>query len=164
MENISYFFRRKFDQIRNIIRWIPIIWKQYDFDYHYALEVFEFKLLRMAEFLESNKAHTLNAKHYASRIRMVVRLMEKVYDDEYAMEYSKQIEDQFGDWDFKFIQDEGKKYGTLTKKWKVNYSEEEIKNIEKIEYQLMKESQAKQERAQTLLWKLVDHNIRHWWD
>jgi GDP-D-mannose dehydratase len=110
--SIFYFFRRKFEQIRNVIRWIPVIWKQYDFDYHYALEVFEFKLLRMAEFLESDKAYTLNAKHYASRIRMVVRLMKKVYDGEYGMEYQKQIEDQFGKWEFEFINEDSKDYGT----------------------------------------------------
>ena len=163
MRAISYFFRRKFEQIRNVIRWLPVIWNQYDFDYHYALEVFEFKLLRMAEFMESDNTYSVNAKHYASRILMVVRLMKKVYDEEYGVEYQKQIEDQFGKWNFEFINKEGE-YGTLSKKWETNYSEEEIKNIEKIENQLFLESYAKQERAHKLLWKLVDHNIRHWWD
>ena len=164
MRSIGYFFRRKFDQILNVIKWLPVIWNQYDFDYRYATDVFEFKLLQMAELLESNKAYSLNSKHYASRIRMVVRLMKKVYNEEYAMEYQKQIEDQFGIWDLDFEELEGSSYKTLERKWHVPYSKEEIRHIEELETKLFLESHAKQQRAHELLWKLVEHNIRNWWD
>ena len=46
-----------------------------------------FQLLKTADFLESDKACTVQAKNSASRIRMIVRLMEKVYNEDYSCEY-----------------------------------------------------------------------------
>ena len=76
---MKHFIKRKIWQIKNVFRWLPIIWKQYDFDYNYSLEVFKFQLQKQAEFLESDRAVTLCAKDKAKRIRTVIKLMDKVY-------------------------------------------------------------------------------------
>ena len=46
---MKHFLKRKIWQIKNVFRWLPIIWKQYDFDYHYSLEVFKFQLKKQAD-------------------------------------------------------------------------------------------------------------------
>jgi hypothetical protein len=38
---------------------------------------------------------------------------------------------------------------------------EEISEVQK---KLFLESNEKQKRAHKLLWKFIEHNIRHWWD
>lgn len=162
-----YIFKRKYKQIKNIIRWIPVLWNQFDFDYNYALEVFKFKLLSIADFLESDQAVCIDAKDRASRIRMIVRLMDKVYNEDYATEYQNKLEEIYGKDAFEsdFIDT---KYGDgssyLKYRYELTESDEKIKEINKIKHKLLKESQDKQERAHKLLWRLIEHNIRYWWD
>lgn len=162
-----YFFKRKYRQVKNIIRWIPVLWNQFDFDYNYAIDVFKFKLLNIADFLESDKASCVGAKDRASRIRMIVRLMEKVYNEDYATEYQDKLKEIYGKEVFEsdFVDTEhGDGSSFLKYKYELTESEEKIKEINDVKYKLFKESQVKQERAHKLLWKLVEHNIRHWWD
>lgn len=152
-----YYFKRKYRQIRNIIKWIPILWNQFDFDYRYALNVFTFKLEQIADFMESDKACTMSAEHRASRIRMVLRLMKKVYDEDYGCEYQDQIERLYGPryWIFD---------PQFEHMFEFPYTTEKLEEIKKVEHELFMKSNAKQQRAHKLLWKLVEHNIRGWWD
>jgi hypothetical protein len=166
--NINYWPRRKWRQIKNVIGWIPVVWKQFDFDYSYSLEVFKHQLLKQAKFMESDKAYGVNSHIEAQKIRMVVRLMDKVYDEEYACEYQQKLKDTYGEgvmgWVFhdEFDLDD---YGEIVWKFeedkKYESQREEIReNYDK----WFKESQAKQERAHKLLWKLIEFYIRGWWD
>lgn len=168
IDTIRYFFRRKFWQIKNLFRWIPIIWNQFDFDYRYSIDVFKFQLQKQADFLESDKAHTVEAKNNAKRIRMVLRLMDKVYDEEYGCEYQGKLKEKYGedvlDWHFIDIED---KPGYSTMKWNYEVDEkyESLRDqIESDKDRLFKESQEKQHRAHKLLWALIEHNIQGWWD
>jgi len=168
LHTIKYFFRRKYWQIKNLFKWIPVIWSQYDFDYHYSLDVFRFQLEKQAEFLESDRACTLEAKNNAKRIRLVLRLMEKVYDERYGCEYQKILEEKYGedvlDWHFIPIED---RPGLSSMKWNYEVDEKYANIREQIEAdkdRLFKESQEKQHKAHKLLWALIEHDIRRWWD
>jgi len=163
LNNIHYFFRRKRDQFRNLRRWLPLVWNKYDFDYSYSIDMFKRALLDQAEFMESDRAHGVSAKDDAKRIRTVVRLMEKVYDDSYALEYQDKLKELYGDdvLDFGFVDCEFNNLHELKWSYKDRPNAEEI---DKMHSKLLKESTAKQERAEQLLWKLVAHNIRGWWD
>lgn len=85
--NFTYFFRRKYRQIRKTLDFIPLIWNSYDFDYTYSIELFKKQLERTASFLESDKAYTLSAKTNAQKIRTALRLMDIVYDEKYVDEF-----------------------------------------------------------------------------
>ena len=63
--------------------------------------------------------------------------------------------------DFGFEPSEFKNMNQLVWNYKKKPNAEEI---DKMHSKLLKESTAKQERAEKLLWKLVAHNIRGWWD
>ena len=163
LNNIHYFFRRKRDQFRNLRRWLPLVWNKYDFDYSYSIDMFKRALLDQAEFMKSDRAHRASAKDDAKRIRTVVRLMEKVYDDSYSMEYQDKLKELYGDdvLDFDFVDCEFNNLHELKWSYKDRPNAEEI---DKMHTELLKESVAKQERAEKLLWELVAHNIRSWWD
>ena len=94
--NITYWPRRKWRQIKNVINWIPIVWNQFDFDYRYSLEVFKYQLLKQASFMDSDKAMTKDSKIDAQKIRMICRLMDKVYDEEYGCEYQQKLKEAYG--------------------------------------------------------------------
>lgn len=162
-----YWFKKKFWQIKNLFKWIPVIWNQFDFDYYYSIEVFKFQLQKQAQFLESNKAYTVEAKHNAKRIRTVLKLMDKVYNEEYACEYQDKLKKLYGDnvLDFKFIEVDSKNNGN--KIYSIQHEYETWVNcdeIEKTKDTLFKISKEKQERAHKLLWSMIEKDIRKWWD
>ena len=161
---MKYWFKRKYRQIKNVFRWLPIIWKQYDFDYRYSIEVFKFQLQKQAEFLESDRTLTLCAKDKAKRIRTILKLMDKVYEEDYAMEYFDILKEMYGDnvldW---WFEDTGDRYGSSY----LRYVYEKWDNAEEVDAkknELVKASREKQKKAERILWAYIQHNIRHWWD
>ena len=82
-----YWVKRKIQQIKRVIDFLPLIWNGFDFDYSYSLDLFKKQLERTASFLESDKAYTLSAKTNAQKIRTALRLMDIVYDEKYVDEF-----------------------------------------------------------------------------
>jgi len=168
-----YWVKRKIWQIKNVFRWLPIIWKQYDFDYNYSLEVFKFQLQKQAEFLESDRAVTLCAKDKAKRIRTVIKLMDKVYEDDYSMEYVDKLKELYGKdvLEVSFVETDDTTFndfsGKTEKLFSMRYKYEtwdNVDEIKKVKEQLIKGSHDKQMRAHKILWSLIEKDIRDWWD
>jgi hypothetical protein len=164
-----YWLKRKYRQIQRVIDFLPIIWKGFDFDYRYSIEVFRKQLERQAKFLELDSAITLEAKNNASRIRTAVKLMDKVYDEEYGMEYMDTIEKLYGKSLYEFVElDEKDKKGDPYYRLEVTnenaVDEKHQEEIDEVRREMMKVSFEKQKRAHKLLWDFIEHNIQKWWD
>ena len=157
--------RSFFKKIKRIIKWIPTLWNMYDFDYIYAINVFKLQLSSLADLMESDKAFAVDSKLRAGKIRTAIRLMDKVYSEEYSMEYMDEIQKIYGKSSMDFIKKDGDNdLYTLTTTYEKDYSEEEIKKIEEHRRELMFKSKQKQKRAHKLLWDFIEHNIQSWWD
>lgn len=169
MRKIGYWFKRKWSQVKRVWDFLPLIWKGYDWDYHYAVELFQHQLKRMADHIGSDKAWTLEHKQTASRIRTAVELMDKVYNEEYEMEYYDIMEEKYGKSNFEFIEtgefdEKGDPYYTMEIVYENNYTKEEIELINEERRALQLEYRDKQKRAHKLLWDFVEHAIQRWWD
>ena len=157
---VKRFFRR----VKRVMDFLPMIWKGYDFDYRYAIELFQYQLKRTAEMMESDQVMTVDADIRARRIHTAVELLQKVYDEEYGCEYQDKMRELYGenvlDWSFEDTGD-GDESSYL------RYEYERWDNAEEVQRMMNKlflESQAKQKRAEELVWKFISHNIRYWWD
>jgi len=165
-----YWIRRKIRQIKRVIDFLPLIWNGFDFDYRYSLDLFKKQLERIADHMESDLAMTVNARHNASRIRTAIRLMDKVYDEEYGMEYIDHIEKLYGKTHYNWVESEevsdrtGETYYELVITNERAVDEQHQKEIDEVAKQLAKFSREKQRRAHKLLWEFVEHNIQRWWD
>jgi hypothetical protein len=165
-----YWFKRKYRQIQRVIDFLPIIWKGFDFDYRYSIEVFRKQLERQAKHLESDLALTVEAKNSASRIRTAIRLMDKVYDDEYGLEYMDTIEKLYGKTHYDFIEltEKSKHTGEFLYELKLRnelaVDEQHQKEIDEVRHQMFLKGIDKQKRAHKLLWSYIEHNILKWWD
>jgi len=164
-----YWFKRKYHQIRKTLDFLPLIWNSYDFDYRYSIDLFKKHLEYQASFLESKRAMSLEAKNNAQKIRTAIRLMDKVYDDEYAHQYMDTIDKKFGTTHYDFVEiDEldsnGEPLYRLELRNEGARDEEHQKEIDEIRTQMMKEGREKQRRAHKLLWDYIEHNIQRWWD
>lgn len=163
-----YWIKRKCRQVKRVIDFLPIIWKGYDWDFRYALELFQHQLKRTADHIEKD-GHLANKENTVSRIRTAVELMEKVYDEEYQFEYATKIEEKYGKSSFEFTDsgeydERGEPYSEMIEIFEQDYTEEEQQMIADERDSLMWESRAKQEKAHKLLWNYVEHNIQKWWD
>ena len=94
---IGYKVKGFFTSIGNLIKWFPVIWKDRDWDDHYIFEVFKFKLEKQAKYIKEKGFHT-NSDLDAKRMMLCVKLMEKVQEDFYTMEYM-----DYEDKDFFFV-------------------------------------------------------------
>ena len=110
--------KRFFRRVKRVIDFLPIIYKGADWDYYYSIELFQYQLKRTADFLESDKANTMDAKATASRIRTAVELMDRVYNHYYL---------DISDWSDPIS---------------------------------MKEAAAQHTKAERILWKFIEHNLR----
>ena len=161
--------KRFFYKIKRVIDFIPIIWKGYDFDYYSSIELFKYQLKRTAEYLESDKAHTLEAKTNAAKIWTAVELIEKVYDEEYGTEYIDIIEKLYGKSKHEFVEldekdENGDPYYTMKISNDFAVDETHQKVIDEVRHQMFLLGRDKQKRAHKLLWDYIEHNIQNWWD
>jgi hypothetical protein len=164
LNDIKYFFKRKYQQIERVIDFLPMIWNGFDFDYSYSVQLFKKQLERQAKFFESYKSYSDRSKQDASRIRTAIRLMDKVYDEEYASEYQDKLKQLYGDdaFDWQF-EDTGR--GDETSFIKYRYEDwDNAEEISQVQKKLFLESKEKQKRAHKILWDFIEHNIQYWWD
>jgi hypothetical protein len=162
--DITYFFRRKYEQVKRVIDFLPMIWNGFDFDYNYSLELFKKSLERQAKLFESDNLNSDRSKQNASRIRTAIQLMDKVYNEDYGAEWIDILEKKYGSnvLDFWF-EDTGEGDGSTFlrleyEKW------DNSKEIEEVQKKLLSESREKEKRAHKLLWDFIEHNIQYWWD
>ena len=159
-----YWVKRKIRQIKRVIDFLPLIWNGFDFDYRYATNLFKKQLERIADEMESDRGRLANSKVNAQKIRTAIRLMDKVYDEEYGCEYQVKLKELYGenvlDW---WFEDTGK--GDDSSYLRYEYEKwDNSEEIKKVERKLFLESKNKQKRAHKLLWDFIEHNIQNWWD
>ena len=186
---IGYKVRGFFTSVGNLIKWFPVIWKDRDWDDHYIFEVFKFKLEKQAKYIKEKGFHT-NSDLDAKRMMLCVKLMEKVQEEFYTMEYM-----DYEDKDFLFVptgddieddlsgyymetrlkkenlNDFFKKYPLVYKKIITDkkYHIFKIDNEDLTSYDVKSRialniGRYNHERARKLLFKILSENIESWWN
>lgn len=186
---IGYKLRGFFTSVGNLIKWFPVIWKDRDWDDHYIFEVFKFKLEKQAKYTKEKGFHT-NSDLDAKRMMLCVKLMKKVQEDFYTMEYmdyeekdfffvptGEGIEDGEGGYYMETrlkkenLNDFFKKYPLVYKKIITNkkYHIFKMDNEDLTSYEVKSRialniGRYNHERARKLLFKILSENIERWWN
>ena len=74
--------RRIIRRTKNLLRWLPIIWKDEQWDYYHIYEILKYKLIFTAKHTYKHGYH-INSKYDADRMMLCVRLIEKIQNEEY---------------------------------------------------------------------------------
>ena len=153
-----------FNQMKRSLAYAKHAWGGYDWDYSYSIKMFQYSLERLADKLDSNSAYGTNAKSRASRCKMIAKLMERVNGDYYAMKYAEVLENMYGKCEM-VTEDLGDgRYELVGWKWEKAVNDKHNDAINDLSRELMIWCEEKQKRADILLWKLVAHNIKYFWD
>ena len=161
---------------KNLWKWFPVIWKDRDYDHDFIFEILKFKLNNMANRFEQTNLFVDSTKQ-ASKIRTCVRLIQKIQDDDYTSEmheywdtkmrieriknstnHSLEFDDTRNDLHLylaKYLNDVRRALKSSYLKDRENPSIKQIAIVV---------SRLREQRAKSLLFKIMDRNIMSWWD
>lgn len=173
---MRYKIKQFFRNIKNLIRWFPIIWKDRDYDDIFIFTILETKLKYQAEYI-GKRGHHLDAERDAERMMTCVRLIQKVKEEYYQMEYSDYHKSEFHFDDIpdkpgysqlrieelsENFDDYFKKYPRIHKQVlgmkKTTFNRSEKSGV------AMNIAYTNHKRAKGLLFKMLDRYIETWWD
>ena len=77
--------KRIIRRTKNLLRWIPIIWNDEQWDHYYIFEILKYKLIFTAEHTRKYGYH-IDSDYEADRMMLCVRLIEKIQNEEYMEE------------------------------------------------------------------------------
>jgi hypothetical protein len=86
VRKIKMFFKR----LRNICRWLPIIWKDQDWDYWHTFEILKTKLRFQSQHFRKHGYH-VSSEREAQKMELCIRLIDKVQNERY---YDEQLENK----------------------------------------------------------------------
>jgi hypothetical protein len=89
-KHITYPFRRFFRKCHNVIRWMPTIWKDEDWDDSYITTILIKKLEHQRDFFLSDRTHILDAKKVAAEIQIAIDGLRNTTD---SWAYEQQAND-----------------------------------------------------------------------
>lgn len=70
--------------LRNLKKWLPIIWYDRNWDYEFLLEILGTKLHNMAEFFDSDRAMSMDHRKVARQLRICGDLCSRIQNDDYS--------------------------------------------------------------------------------
>ena len=165
--------------IENLWYWLPVIWKDRNWDHQFIFDILSHKLKAQSAYIGGRGIH-VSAERDAEIMMTCVRLIEKVQDEWYNMEYmdyhktkhwfepcedkpgystweSRELEENFDDYFAKYpliykrvMNDEG----VFNREGREDDKHIIAMNIAHINH----------DRARKLLFKLMEQNIEGWWD
>lgn len=160
---------------KNLWKWLPIIYKDRDWDNYYIFEVLKFKLKNTANYLEKHNRY-VGVDNDAKYIRICERLISKLQDEYYQSEYFEyydfdvewlDVEDNKQVKRFKSVETKNElikyftKYPNTYKKVRFDFKCEGFKGSEGIALTMGIERHLK---ARKLLFKIIEDKIEGWWD
>lgn len=164
--------------IKNIIYWLPVIWKDRNWDSHYIFEVLAHKLKAQSKYIGARDIHT-HAKRDAGVIMTCVRLIDKVQEEFYTMEpmdYEKtkhwfkpvKGNSNLSSWESKQLKENFDeyfaKYPLIYKRVMNGEGWLKIKDFNDKNRIASNIAHINHQRANRLLFKIMEENTQRWWD
>jgi hypothetical protein len=176
----KYYHREFVTGVKNLWRWFPVIWKDRDWDSHYIFEILKHKINNQAKYIGEKDRHT-SAKRDTEIMRLTSRLIKLNQDEFYGSEYM-----DYHETNYEFVQVEGSKdlyqvedtlisdnFDEYFKKYPRQYKRVLSGELNRFNRPVdekdrkliaMEIAHENQERCHKLLFKILENNIRNWWD
>jgi hypothetical protein len=162
MYRIKVFFR----QCYNVIRWLPVIWRDRDWDHHYFNEILIKKLEHKRDFFLSDRTHLARAKETAEQIQTAINMLHQTRDswEFYDCVVLQELDAKWGEGVVRFEPIPGTDSsemhidhdGVKTKEDKDQYAKEFAK--------LSNEASKRYKHDKRSAYKYLADHIDYWWD
>ena len=167
LNNITYPFRDFYRRVKNVLRWLPTIWKDRDWDNSYITEILIKKLELTRNFYLSGKAYSAEADKVADEIKEAIDRLHMTRDswefyEDLAIE---QLEQKWGKTTFEFVPLEDRPGLTEMKSKTEKVSTEEEEEQYRKEFRKTLDAARKQYmKDKKDAYKFIAKNIDKWWD
>lgn len=171
MRRIFWSIESFFNRVKNLWRWLPVIWKDQDYDDHFIVEILIKKLEHTRDFFLSDKTHIAQAEKVAAEIQEAINRLHQTRDsfEFYESPAIELLEQKWGKTTFTSVpysyDNKGNvlSYEMVSKTEKVNTEEEKEQYLKEFRKAL------KEARKQYLIdkintYKYVAKKIDSWWD
>ncbi len=167
-------FKQFIDGVSNIVKWIPTLYKDKNWDDYYIFEILKFKLIQQRkELVEANRHAGVEAIN--RDITLCLNLIEHIQEETYNLEYQDFVRERM------WFSDNGD--GTSTLDSEIEYEnftgyfkkyQNQVKKLLQKQPRLglpenkmelaLRLSDLNQSRCQALLFKVMNEKINRWWD
>ena len=147
---------------KKLLKWIPVIWKDQDWDQVFFYKILRFKLKCMAEYHRKH-GHSLNAKDIAKQIEICVMLLNRIIGDNYICNALMQHEAKWGEAEILHKKIEHTKYCKIDIKVP-GLNKKDEKTERKRRYQCYKHSDYLKKQDIDMLFEKLNKRIECWWD
>jgi len=168
--------------LTNLYKWFNLIWSDRNWDHIYLLQMMKFKIEQMANYHESRQFYVgweNNVKWMRTSSRLLDKMIDSVYESEYIDYYDMDVYNKPSDREG-FVEIEFEttwedldtyinRYPLQIDKVKTQYkklkgTEVNFDNEDDKKYFAILLSNHNQKRCQTLLFKILNEKLQHWWD
>lgn len=178
----QYLWRDFKTGVKNTIYWLPIIWKDRNWDHRYIYTILQHKLKAQSKYIGGRDYH-VTSKRDSEIMMTCVRLIDKVGEGFYTSEYQDYHKDKhwftpaekegYSTWNSRILEenfdDYFAKYPLIYKRvikgegsWPITLDGTDSEDIK--QRVAMNIGHINDKRAQDLLFKIMNENIKRWWD
>lgn len=149
---------------QSLFLWLPVIWKDRNWDHIYIYIVLRHKLHLTEQLIRHHGHHTKHVQD-ADKIKLCINLLDRLTNDEYHNIAFKNHYKKWGEPEFNWKDSKSHPgYSELD----INYPKVKTDNengIERKDFKRCSHHEAKlREQDLDLLFKLIRKNIQTWWD
>lgn len=147
----------------NLIQWLPIIWKDRDYDHYFLMRLLEFKLNKMGKSFKKYNNHTQTDAH-VKQVNKCANIFKRLYEDEYLLNSFKNHDKKWGNIRVSFEECENPDFHEIILKRK-NVITEQDKTDERKESKVCSEKGYENQRKDLKeVFRIMYDNILTWWD
>ena len=163
---IVYQIKQFFRNIRRVIKWFPVIWKDRDWDYGYLLKILEFKLQQM--YNDSSKWHPIEndtrQRHLKQALHDINILLNDELGDVVCKKQWDEFREKYGDLVTWITKDEKTSYYIHHSSWSKCVSDELAEEAEKQYFKIIQAVDNKHRLINARFWNNLKNNYMDWWD
>jgi hypothetical protein len=171
LNNITYPFRDFYRRVKNVLRWLPTIWKDRDWDNSYITEILIKKLEFTRDFYLSGKAYSDEAEKVADEIKEAIDRLHMTRDswEFYEQQAHEILEEKWGKTVHEFVpyehdeNDNVLTYELKSKIQKVETDEDEEQYSKELK-EATKAAHKEYMKDKKEAYKFIAKNIDKWWD
>ena len=91
---VRYYPKQFIDGLKNLYKWIPIIWKDRDWDDSFLFDIIKFKISNMAKTHGKEMPYVWSERN-VEIMNTIFRLIDKFKSEEYLHEYFSYVDDEY---------------------------------------------------------------------
>ena len=150
--------------IKNLWRWLPVVWADRQWDHWFFVKIVEHKLRLMEQFFRDGGTHRIDTEQIADRIDYCRIRASRIVADDYLGWVLRRHVQEWGE--ARCILGESRDDGSveLLEIAVPHLEGDDRKREKRLRYRLYDEARRQRDQDYRELFRLLDKYVEHWWD